>query len=150
MPLTLHPEMRRNPHLLAAAALGLTVGMLSSLFYSMGTFMPVWEAEFGWSRGDMSLSLTLATFAMFLCGTMAGRLGDRFGAARVGSLSLLAYGALLALLPYVLSDIAHLWVGYIVLAILGVPSTAIIMIRPITSAFDARDGSEKPGCSDLT
>ena len=140
MPLTLHPELRRKPHLLAAAALGLSVGMLSSLFYSMGTFMPVWEAEFGWSRGDMSLSLTLATFAMFLFGTMAGRLGDRYGAARVGSLSLLTYGAMLALLPYVLADVTHLWVGYIVLAIVGVPSTAIIMIRPITSAFDARRG----------
>lgn len=140
MPLTIHPELRRNPQLVAAAALGMSVGMLSSLFYSMGTFMPVWEAEFGWSRGDMSLSLTLATFAMFLCGTVAGRLGDRFGAARVGSLSLLAYGALLALLPHILSDVAHLWAGYVVLAIVGVPSTAIIMIRPITSAFDQRRG----------
>lgn len=76
MPLTIHPELRRNPHLLAAAALGLSVGMLSSLFYSMGTFMPVWKAEFGWSRGDMSLSLTFATVAMFLCGTMVGRLAS--------------------------------------------------------------------------
>ena len=140
MPLTIHAELRRNPHLLAAASVGLSVGMLSSLFYSMGTLMPVWEKEFGWSRGDMSLSLTFATVAMFLCGTMAGRLGDRFGAARVASLSLLTYGTLLALLPYVLTDIARLWAGYVVLAIVGVPSTAIIMIRPITSAFDARRG----------
>ena len=140
MPLTIHPELRRSPQLVAAAALGLSVGMLSTLFYSMGTFMPVWEAEFGWSRGDMSLSLTFATFAMFLCGALAGRLGDRFGAARVGALSLLTYGALLALLPYVLFDITHLWAGYILLAIVGVPSTAIIMIRPIASAFDARRG----------
>ncbi len=140
MPLKLHPELRRNPQLLAAAALGLSVGMLSSLFYSMGTFMPVWEAEFGWSRADMSLALTFATVAMFLCGTLAGRLGDRFGAARVGSLSLLTYGALLALLPFSLSDVTQLWAGYVVLAVVGVPSTAIIMIGPITSAFDARRG----------
>ncbi len=140
MPLKLHPELRRNPQLLAAAALGLSVGMLSSLFYSMGTFMPVWEAEFGWSRADMSLALTFATVAMFLCGTLAGRLGDRFGAARVGSLSLLTYGALLALLPFALSDVTQLWAGYVVLAVVGVPSTAIIMIGPITSAFDARRG----------
>ena len=140
MRLTIHPEMRRNPHLLGAAALGLSVGMLSGLFYSMGTFIPVWEAEFGWSRADMSLSLTFATLAMFVCGTFAGRLGDRYGAARVGSLSLLTYGLLFALLPYILSDITHLWIGYVVLAIVGVPSTAIIMIRPITSAFDARRG----------
>lgn len=138
--MTIHPEIRRNPQLIAAAALGLSVGMLSSLFYSMGTLMPVWEAEFGWSRGDMSLSLTLATFAMFLCGSLAGRLGDRFGAARVGALSLVAYGAVLALLPYVLTDVTRLWAGYIVLAILGVPSTAIIMIRPLTAAFDQRRG----------
>lgn len=140
MRFTIHPEMRRNPHLLGAAALGLSVGMLSGLFYSMGTFMPVWEGEFGWSRGDMSLSLTFATLAMCLCGTFAGRLGDRFGAARVGALSLFTYGLLFALLPYVLSSVTHLWVGYIVLAIVGVPSTAIIMIRPITSAFDERRG----------
>ena len=140
MRLTIHPEMRRNPHLLGAAALGLSVGMLSSLFYSMGTFMSVWEAEFGWSRADMSLSLTFATLAMFLCGTFAGKLGDRYGAARVGALSLLTYGLLFALLPYILSNITHLWIGYVVLAIAGVPSTAIIMIRPITSAFDARRG----------
>jgi MFS family permease len=136
----LHPELARNRGLLAAAWLGLTVGMLPGLFYSMGIFMPAWESEFGWSRGDMSLSLTLATVAMFLFGTLAGRLGDRFGAAYVGPLSLLSYGLILALLPLVMSDIRHLWAGYIVLAIVGVPSTAIVMIRPITAAFDARRG----------
>lgn len=136
----LHPELAANRGLLAAAALGLTVGMLPGLFYSMGVFMPAWEAEFGWSRGDMSLALTLATVVVFLFGTLAGRLGDRFGVAIVGPLSLLAYGSILALLPLVISDVRHLWIGYILLAIAGVPSSAIIMIRPITAAFDARRG----------
>ena len=136
----LHPELAANRGLLAAAALGLTVGMLPGLFYSMGVFMPAWEAEFGWSRGDMSLALTLVTVVVFLFGTLAGRLGDRFGVAIVGPLSLLAYGSILALLPLVISDVRHLWIGYILLAIAGVPSSAIIMIRPITAAFDARRG----------
>ena len=136
----LHPELAANRGLLAAAALGLTVGMLPGLFYSMGVFMPAWEAEFGWSRGDMSFALTLATVSMFLFGTLAGRLGDRFGVASVGPLSLFAYGTILALLPLVISDVRHLWTGYIVLAIVGVPSSAINMIRPITAAFDARRG----------
>ncbi len=136
----LHPELTANLGLVAAAALGLTVGMLPGLFYSIGVFMPAWEAEFGWSRGDMSFSLTLATAAMFLFGTAAGRLGDRFGAAAVGSVSLFAYGAILALLPLVIADVRHLWAGYILLAIVGVPSSAIIMVRPITAAFDERRG----------
>ncbi len=136
----LHPELAANRGLLGAAALGLTVGMLPGLFYSMGVFIPAWEAEFGWSRGDMSFSLTLATLAMFFFGTLAGKLGDRFGAATVGAISLFAYGAILALLPLLISDVHHLWAGYIVLAIVGVPSSAIIMIRPITAAFNARRG----------
>ena len=136
----LHPELANNYGVLAAAALGLTVGMLSGLFYSMGTLIPVWEREFGWSRGDMSLSLTLVTIALFVCGPAAGYLGDRFGAARVGALSLLAYGLGLILLAAVLREIWQLWLGYIVLAVIGAGSTAIVLIRPIAAAFDERRG----------
>lgn len=88
----------------------------------------------------MSLSLTLATIAMFLFGTLAGRLGLRFGAALVGSLGRFAYGATLALLPLMISDVRQLWMDYILLAIVGALSSAIIMIRPITAAFDVRRG----------
>jgi MFS family permease len=136
----LHSEISNNLGILAGATLGLSVGMLSGLFYSMGTLIPVWESEFGWSRSDISLTLTFVTIAMFICGTGAGRLGDKFGAAIVGSLSLTTYGALLILLSFFLTELWHLWVGYIVLAIVGAPSTAIVLIRPITSAFDAKRG----------
>ena len=126
--------------MLAAAVLGLTVGMLSGLFYSMGTLIPVWEGEFGWSRGDMSLSLTFVTIALFFCGPMAGLLGDRFGASRVGAFSLVGYGTLLILLAAFMSEIWQLWVGYIALAVLGAGSTAIVLIHPIAAAFDERRG----------
>lgn len=137
---TIHPELRENAGLIAAAALGLTVGMLQGLFYSMGTLIPAWEGEFGWSRGDMSLALTVATVAMFFSGTYAGRLGDRYGAARVGALSLALYGAVMMLLAVVLQEIWQLWAGYALLAVVGVASSAIVLMRPITAAFDARRG----------
>ena len=136
----LHPELSNNPGILAGATVGLSVGMLSGLFYSMGTLIPVWEAEFGWSRADISLTLTFVTIAMFTCGTGAGRLGDKFGAATVGAFSLATYGALLIVLSALLSELWHIWVGYVVLAIVGTPSTAIVLIRPLTSAFDERRG----------
>ena len=136
----LHPELARNKGVLAAAVIGLTVGMLSGLFYSMGTLIPVWEGEFRWSRGDMSLSLTFVTVTLFFCGPIAGHLGDRFGASRVGAISLASYGGLLMVLAAFMSEIWHLWVGYILLAILGAGSTAIVLIRPIAAAFDERRG----------
>lgn len=135
-----HPELARNPGILAAAVLGLTVGMLSGLFYSMGTLIPVWESEFGWDRADMSLALTFVTIALFVCGTGAGRLGDKYGAARVGALSLATYGALLVVLAATMTEIWQLWVGYVVLAILGAGSTAIVLIRPIAAVFNERRG----------
>lgn len=138
--INVHPELAKNPGILVAAVLGLTVGMLSGLFYSMGTLIPVWEAEFGWSRGDMSLSLTFVTIALFICGTSAGHLGDRFGAARVGGLSLAIYGGLLILLAAFMTELWQLWVGYVVLAVVGAGSTAIVLIRPIAAVFDARRG----------
>ncbi len=136
----LHSELANNKGVLAAAVLGLTVGMLSGLFYSMGTLIPVWEGEFGWSRGNMSLSLTFVTVALFFCGPIAGHLGDRFGASRVGAISLASYGGLLIVLAASMSELWQLWVGYIMLAILGAGSTAIVLIRPIAAAFDKRRG----------
>jgi MFS family permease len=136
----IHPELAKNPGILVAAVLGLTIGMLSGLFYSMGTLIPVWEVEFGWSRGDMSLSLTFVTLALFLFGTTAGHLGDKFGAATVGGLSLAIYGGLLILLAAFMTELWQLWVGYVVLAIVGAGSTAIVLIRPIAAVFDARRG----------
>lgn len=136
----IHPEISNSPGVLAGATLGLSVGMLSGLFYSMGTLIPVWESEFEWSRADISLTLTFVTIAMFFCGPGAGRLGDKYGAAIVGALSLAIYGVLLILLSAMLTELWHLWVGYIVLAIVGTPSTAIVLIRPLTSAFSARRG----------
>ena len=136
----IHPELAKNPGILVAAVLGLTIGMLSGLFYSMGTLIPVWEAEFGWSRGDMSLSLTFVTLALFLFGTTAGHLGDKFGAATVGGLSLAIYGGLLILLAAFMTELWQLWVGYVVLAIVGAGSTAIVLIRLIAAVFDARRG----------
>jgi MFS family permease len=136
----LHPELAKNYGVLAAAALGLTVGMLSGLFYSMGTLIPAWETEFGWSRGDMSLALTFVTVALFTCGAGAGFLGDRFGAALVGAISLVTYGALLIVLAAFMTELWQLWAGYILLAIVGAPSTAIVLIRPIAAAFNERRG----------
>jgi len=79
--MTLDGEFGGRSFLLASAAIGLSAGMTATLFYSLGTFIPSLEAEFGWSRGDISLAVTLMTLAVFVSGSAAGRLCDRYGAA---------------------------------------------------------------------
>src|SRR3546814_1966441 len=83
--------------------------MTATLFYSLGSFIPSLQAEFGWSRGDISLAVTLMTLAMFVSGASAGRLCDRYGAANVGAASLVAYALGVVLLVATASSIKLFW-----------------------------------------
>lgn len=59
-----------------------------------GVFIKPLEAEFGWSRGSISLAVAVSLIAFGLGGPIAGGLTDRFGPRRVmlAGLSLIAVG----------------------------------------------------------
>jgi MFS family permease len=133
-------ELRNRGALLASSAIGLSAGMTATMFYSLGAFIPSLEAEFGWSRGNISLGVTFMTIALFLAGPFAGRLCDRYGAAAVGTLSLVSYAVATIALAMSVDHIATFWIGYFVIAVLGAGSTPIVLIRPISAAFDRSRG----------
>src|SRR5688572_6598354 len=93
-------EFRHRGLLLFSAAVGLSVGMTATMFYSLGAFIPHLEAEFGWSRGQLSLAVTFMTVALFITGTFAGRLCDRYGAAAIGALSLASYALAVVVMTF--------------------------------------------------
>lgn len=128
-------ELQGNVGLLLASAIGLTAGMTATMFYSLGAFIPPLQAEFGWSRGDISLGASFLTIAIFITGTAAGRLCDRYGAALVGAGSLVLYGLAVILMALLVKDIVFFWAAYFVIAIVGVGSTPIVLVRPITTFF---------------
>jgi len=128
-------ELKSKFSLLYASAIGLSTGMTATLFYSLGTFIPLLQAEFGWSRGGISLAASFLTLALFMTGTAAGRLTDRYGAAAVGSVSLIAYAGAIALMVTMVQSLQQFWLAYFCIAILGVGSTPIALVRPITTEF---------------
>jgi len=138
--MTLPGEFGGKSFLLASAALGLSTGMTATLFYSLGSFIPSLEAEFGWSRGDISLAVALMTLAVFLSGWAAGRLCDRYGAANVGAASLVAYALGVILLVTTARSIELFWAFYAAIALLGVGSTPIVLVRPIAAVFERQRG----------
>ncbi|GAB3382951.1 MFS transporter [Spongiibacter taiwanensis] len=133
-------ELFAQQRLMYAAALGLTAGMTATMFYSLGAFIPPLQAEFGWSRGDLSLAATFLTLAVFLTGTFAGRLCDRYGASVIGALSLLAYALAIVVMVATMTSLIHFWIAYFVIAVVGVGSTPIVLVRPITTGFFAARG----------
>ena len=126
--------------LVFSAFLGLTTSMNAVMIYSLGSFIGPLNAEFGWDRGSISFAVSVLTFAVFLFGPVAGQLCDRFGAAAVGSLSLLGYGLAVVAMTFLVSNLTGFWLAYFLIAMLGVGSTPIVLVRPITAGFDRRLG----------
>jgi sugar phosphate permease len=75
-------------------------------FYSLGVFITPFEEEFGWSRGQISIGIALATITSGLLGPAVGLAVERVGARRVlgtGAVGMAICFALLGLtwcLPY--------------------------------------------------
>jgi len=75
-------EWRRFWTLPIAAALGYSVAVLHS--YSLGSFIAPLQSEFGWSRAQTALGLTIAGLTGAVLSVPVGALVDRLGSRRVG------------------------------------------------------------------
>lgn len=133
-------EFSGHKLLLLSAVLGLTTSMNAVMIYSLGSFIGPLNAEFGWDRGSISLTVSVLTFGVFMFGPIVGRLCDKYGAARVGALSLLGYGIAVIAMTMLVTNLYSFWLAYFFIAMLGVGSTPIVLVRPITAAFDKRRG----------
>lgn len=133
-------EFQGRGLLILASAVGLSVGMTATMFYSLGAFIPPLQSEFGWDRGDISLAVTIMTVGLFVSGPLAGRLCDRFGAAAVGTFSLLSYAAAVAAMASMVTSVEVFWIAYFIIAVLGAGSTPIVLVRPISAAFSRNRG----------
>lgn len=95
-----------------ASVIGLAFSPGPMIFGSLGLFAPQLEAEFGWARGEIMLTLTVLNIAALLASPLTGRLLDRYGvrpvlfasqAALICGFIALAFGARSLLSLYLLT-----------------------------------------------
>jgi len=94
----------------------------AATFYSFPALLPVWEADMGWSRGEISGAMTASMIATALASPRMGSLIDR-GHARAMLLGATAMGALLLVL---LSMVQTLWQFWAVWIALGLVNACIL------------------------
>lgn len=88
-----------------AAALGYSTAVLHT--YAIGPFIAPLQQEFGWSRAQTSLGITIAGVAGAVFSVPIGMLVDRLGPRLVGLIGVLLMTAAFALLGTATGDMAN-------------------------------------------
>jgi MFS family permease len=120
-------------------------GMIGFSFYSMvtyslGTFMEPLEREFGWSRAQISLGLTIFGLSAALAGPAMGAVIDRFGSRRMAVAGLILSGATFACLSFANGSITQWIVLWIVFSLCSVMIKSTVWSAGTSSVFSASRG----------
>lgn len=125
---------------LAACVVGMVFSSGPMLFGSMGLMVEHFEAEFGWSRGGIMLSLSINTVATILAAPLCGRLIDRFGARNVLLPSILVFAGLWASVPLFTGALTQLYLIIFLIGFFTVGTQSISYIRVVSAWFNEKRG----------
>ena len=92
-----------------ASTLGLIVTEGPVMTFSFGVFLPSFENEFGWSRGQISFAFTLTFMTAAVMMPLAGRVMDVVGARLVALWAIALFGLTVISLYFVPGN---LWLFY--------------------------------------
>lgn len=106
-------------------ALGTTLFLSAGLgFYALGVFVTPLEDAFGWSRGQISVAMTLSTVASGLMGPVAGWLLGRWGSRKLLSTAAVVTGASFAAVGLT----PALWYLYLAFVCMAVGRAGLMMV----------------------
>ncbi len=131
-------EWRRSWTLPLAAALGYSISVIH--VYSIGPFIEPLQQEFGWSRAEASLGLTIANLGSAIFCFPMGMLVDRLGPRPIGLIGALLIAAAYSMLSTATGQIGNwvvLW-GVIAFGAIWVQST--IWTGAVASRFETSRG----------
>lgn len=124
---------------LVGGGFGLALG-LPMFLYLQGLFVRPLASEFGWTRGEIAAGATLGLVGIGAVPAM-GWLADRFGARRVATAALSAMALSFALSTRLSGAILEFYCLLAAINTLGAGATAIVLTKPIATAFDKARGT---------
>jgi predicted MFS family arabinose efflux permease len=137
-PATVPGEWRSNWGIVLAATIGIAVS--GSHYHVVGAMMKPLEAAYGWSRGEVAMALTIASFLAPFANIAVGALADRFGARRVALIGLPLFAGSFASLGLTGPALWTWYAGYVVIAIIGHAATAIVWTMAVVRHFTLNRG----------
>lgn len=128
-----------NPRGLVVAGAFATQFIVIGSLFSLGLYVKIFEAEFGWSRTLISSASSLAFLMMGTLAIVLGRFSDRLGPRRVLSVTGLFFGVGLM----ALSQISAPWHYFAIMGTLiaiGLGAHDVVTLSTIAHWFDKKRG----------
>jgi MFS family permease len=133
-------EFKRGWTIVFAAVVGIYASLATVPFYAIQSLFGPLNQEFGWSRGDISLAITLMALGNLCMSYLTGALIDRFGSRPLALLSGLLLAGALMCLTLVRDDIRIFWLGYFLMTLAGSATLPITYTRAVNTWFDRARG----------
>jgi predicted MFS family arabinose efflux permease len=128
-------EFARGWGVVLSSAFGIGLGLSPLPFYTIAVFAEPLAQEFGWDFGQIMLSLTVMTLAVFLAGPIVGSLADRFGARRVAIVSVVLFALSFAGFSLTQDSLPLFYANWGIMAVLGAGTLPITWTRGVNSIF---------------
>lgn len=114
--------------------------LISFYTFSFGAFIAPIEQEFGWSRAQISIGLSVITVTAGLLTPLLGMVVDRFGPRRVGLPGAIAYAATYGLLGLTTSNIWSWWGLWFLLSFTIIGIKPLVWTTAVASSFERNRG----------
>lgn len=131
-------EWRRHGTVPVAAALGYSLSVIH--VYSLGAFMQPLQDEFGWTRAQTSVGLTIVGLAAAVAALPIGLAVDRLGPRRVGLIGTVLMALAFALLSTASGSIANWILLWSVLAFGSFWVQTTVWTSAVASRFETSRG----------
>jgi MFS family permease len=131
-------EWRRHGLVPIAAAVGYSTTTLAT--YALGPFVGPLEREFGWSRAEIMIGLTIMNIAGVLFNVLIGLLADRVGSRRVGLVGTVVNTGAIALLATTNGNVLTWSLLWILVAIGAALVQANVWVSGVAKRFDKSRG----------
>lgn len=127
------------PRWRVVVALFVVTSCIATAVSTFGVFLPVLADAFGWSRGAVSLVLSISLMLGGLVAFPVGRIADRHGPRGVLAATV-AVGAVGFVLSARISALWHLYLSYGVLVGIGMSSIYVLTAATVARWFETRRG----------
>jgi MFS family permease len=133
-------EFRRGWKVLVASLLGVAFGASPLPFNTIGFFIDPLQREFGWSRTEISLGITIYGMLAAFLAPVFGWLADRFGVRRVALGSLAIFALIFASFAIMPGELWAFYMLWTLIGLFGIGSTPVTWSRAINLWFFKQRG----------